>query len=142
VLVPRRPAGSGYTIVPAPGIADALNALGRGRPLPRLAGRDLREADATGLRGVGVYGTGLSAFVAVPVPGDVGSRAADAITKAGGTTENPPRGEITSLSIAPLSVAVARSSYTQRWFVLAGLTNTDVLLTAARTLALLPWSER
>jgi hypothetical protein len=142
VLVPRRPAGSGYTIVPAPGIADALNALGRGRPLPRLAGRELREADAAGVRGVGVYGTGLSAFVAVPVPGDVGSRVADAITKAGGTTEQPPRGEVTILSIAPLSVAVARSAYTRRWFVLAGLTNTDVLLAAASELALLPWSRR
>lgn len=142
VLVPKRPPGSGYSIVPGPGVADGLNALGLGRPLPRLAGRELREAAAAGVRGVGVYGTGLSAFVAVPVPGDVGSQAADAITRAGGTTENPPRGEVTSLSIAPLSVAVARSAYTQRSFLLAGLTDTDVLLTAARELALLPWTRR
>jgi hypothetical protein len=142
VLTPTRPAGSGYDIVPAPGIADALNAIGRGRPPESLAGRALRQTAAAGIRGVGVYGTGLSAFIVVPVPGYVGRQAADAIKKAGGTTENPARGEITSLSIAPLSVAVASSAYTRRAFLLAGLTNTDVLLDAANELALLPWSRR
>lgn len=131
VLTPAKPAGSGYAIVAAPGIADALGALGRARPPDRLAGRELREADAAGVRGIGVYGTGLSAFVAVPVPGDIGRQAAEAITKAGATTEVLADREVTRLSIVPLSMAVVRSSLSRRSWLLAGLTDTDVLLAAS-----------
>lgn len=142
VLTPRRPPGSGYSIVAAPGVADALGALGRGRPPARLAGRDLREADAAGVRGIGVYGTGLSAFIELRVPGDIGAEAADAIVKAGGTSEEFQSGEVTRLSIAPLSIAVARSASGRRWYLLAGLTSTDVLATAARELTELPGGRR
>lgn len=131
VLIPTKPAGSGYTIVAAPGIADALGALGRARPPDRLAGRDLREANAAGVRGIGVYGTGLSAFIAVPVPADIGGQAADAITKAGATSDVVGDREVTRLEIAPLSIAVVRSSVSRRAWLLAGLTDTDVLLAAA-----------
>jgi hypothetical protein len=133
VLMPRRPWGSGYSIVSAPGIADALGALGRGFPPPRLAGRALRETNAAGVRGVGVYGTGLSAFVEVRVPGDVGAQAADAIEKAGGRSEEFSAGKVTRLTITPLSVAVARSAF-GRWYMLAGLTSSEVLRTAAMEL--------
>jgi hypothetical protein len=130
VLVPNRPPGSGYGEVAAPDLADALGAFGS-RPLPaRLAGRDLREADAAGVRGVGVYGAGLSAYVVVPVPGGAGADAADAIEKAGGTSEDG----VTSLSIAPLSVVVARPARHYDWYLLAGLAGTDVLRAAAREL--------
>ncbi|HYQ64696.1 MAG TPA: hypothetical protein VET29_15620 [Actinophytocola sp.] len=141
VLTPRRPWGSGYSIVSAPGIADALGALGRGFPPPRLAGRALRETNAAGVRGVGVYGTGLSAFVEVRVPGDIGAQAADAIEKAGGDSEEFPEGTVTRLTITPLSVAVARSTF-GRWYMLAGLTSSDVLATAARELTLLRGRRR
>ncbi|HEX6355084.1 hypothetical protein [Actinophytocola sp.] len=142
VLTPRRPPGSGYTIVAAPGIADALGALGQARPPRRLAGRDLREAAAAGVRGVGLYGTGLSAFVAVPVPGDIGRQAADVIEKAAGTTEELSDRAVTSLSIAPLSVVVVRSAVSRRAYVLAGLTDTDVLLAAAREVPIRRWDGR
>ncbi|MFL6126670.1 hypothetical protein [Actinophytocola sp.] len=154
VLTPQRPPGSGYSIVAAPGIADALGALGRGRTPPELAGRALREANAAGVRGIGVYGTGLSAFIAVRVPGDIGAGAADAIAHAGGRTEELPAGavpgrsaeelpdgEVTRLSIAPLSVAVTRSGF-GRWYLLAGLTSTDVLVTAAGELSQLGGGRR
>lgn len=141
VLEPQRPWGSGYSIVSAPGIADALGALGRGFPPPRLAGRALRETNAAGVRGVGVYGTGLSAFVEVRVPGDIGAQAADAIEKAGGESEDFPEGKVTRLTITPLSVAVARSGY-GRWYMLAGLTSSDVLRTAARELTQLRGGRR
>jgi hypothetical protein len=141
VVTPSRPSGSGFSIVAAPGIADALGALGRARPPARLAGRDLREVDAAGVRGVGVYGDGLSAFVAIPVPGEIGAEAADAISQAGGTVEDLPNSEVTRLSITPLSVAVARSSFSRRAWLLAGLTDTDVLVTAANELPM-RWSRR
>jgi hypothetical protein len=136
VITPRRPAGSGYSIVPAPGIADALNALGQARTPTSLAGRARRETNVGGVRGIGVYGTGLSAFVAIPVPGEIGGPAADAISKAGGASEDLPDGEVTSLSIAPLSVAVVRSNVSRRSWLLAGLTDTDVLLAAAHEVPL------
>jgi hypothetical protein len=141
VLAPQRPWGSGYSIVSAPGLADALGALGRGFPPLLLAGRTLRETNAAGLRGVGVYGTGLSAFVEVRVPGDIGAQAADAIEKAGGESEEFPEGTVTRLTITPLSVAVARSGF-GRWYMLAGLTSSDVLRTAARELTRLRGGRR
>lgn len=143
VLVPRQPVGSGYSIVAAPGIADVLGALGRARPPAVLAGRPLREADAAGVRGIGVYGTGLSAFIAVPVPGDVGDQVEDALAKAGGTAQDVANGAVTRLSIAPVSVAVVRSSLSRRSWLLAGLTAPNVLLAAADELAARrPWSRR
>lgn len=135
VLVPKRPAGGGYSIVAAPGIADVLGALGRARTPAVLAGRPLREADAAGLRGIGVYGTGLSAFIAVPVPREIGDQVADALTKAGGAAEELAHGDVTSLSITPVSVAVVGSPTSRRRWLLAGLTSTNVLLTAADELA-------
>jgi hypothetical protein len=131
VLVPEQAPGTGFSVATAPDIGDALGSVGRDRIPTRLAGRTLRQADAGGVRGVGVYGGGLSAFVALPVPGDIGADAADAITKAGGTTTDLARGEAVELAIAPLSVVVARTEYYDRWYLLAGLTNTDVLRTAA-----------
>jgi hypothetical protein len=134
VLVPKRTAVSGFTVATAPDLGDALGALGRHWVPPSLAGRELRQADAGGVHGVGVYGTGLSAFVAMPVPRGVGSDIAEAITSAGGVSEELPHGEALELAIAPLAVVVARSEFAGRWYLVAGLTNTDVLLAAAHEL--------
>jgi hypothetical protein len=141
-LVPKQAPGSGFGIATAPDVGDALGSLGRGRIPERLAGRELRQADVGGVRGVGVYGTGLSAFVALPVPAYVGSDAAEAITNAGGTSEDLTRGEALTLSIAPLSVVVARSEFSRRWYLLAGLTTPEVLVGAAGQLVVLPRSRR
>jgi hypothetical protein len=131
VLEPQQAPGSGFTVATAPDVGDALGTLSRrGVPL-RLAGRELRQADAGGVRGVGVYGTGLSAFVALPVPRHVGSDVAEAISSAGGTSEDLASGEALELAIPPLSVVVARSEFSRRWYLLAGLTRTDVLARAA-----------
>jgi hypothetical protein len=131
VLAPKRSPSSGFGIATAPDVGDVLGSIGRGRIPLRLAGRELRQADVGGVHGVGVYGDGLSAFVALPVPRDIGSGAAEAITNAGGTSEDLPRGEALELAIAPLSVVVARSEFSRRWYLLAGLTTTDVLRDAA-----------
>lgn len=131
VLTPKQSPGSGFTVATAPDVGDALGTLSRrGAPL-RLAGRALRQGDVGGVRGVGVYGGGLSAFVALPVPYHVGSDVAEAITSAGGTSEDIASGEALQLAIAPLSVVVARTDFAYRWYLLAGLTRTDVLLQAA-----------
>lgn len=131
VLTPDRSPTSGFSLTTAPDIGDVLGSIGRGRIPLWLAGRELRQADIGGLHGVGVYGDGLSAFIAMPVPRDIGSGAAEAITSAGGTSEDLPRGEALELAIAPLSVVVARSEFSRRWYLLAGMTTTDVLRDAA-----------
>jgi len=131
VLVPKHSPRSGFSLTTAPDVGDVLGSIGRGRIPLQLAGRELRQADIGGLRGVGVYGDGLSAFIAMPVPRDIGSGAAEAITSAGGTSEELPRGEALELAIPPLSVVVARSEFSRRWYLLAGMTTTEVLRDAA-----------
>ncbi|MET1075804.1 MAG: hypothetical protein ABWY11_24350, partial [Umezawaea sp.] len=124
--------------VDAPDIAGALGFLGGDPPQSSLAGRALREADGAGVRGVGVYGTGLSSFVALPVARDVGGHAADAGAKAGGGDVTVPNGRIVSLSVSPLSVVIARSTVARRWYLLVGMVDTSVLRTAATELIALP----
>ncbi|PRY45018.1 hypothetical protein CLV43_102583 [Umezawaea tangerina] len=138
VLVPDVGRSSGYAVVEAPDIAGALGFLGGDPPQTSLAGRPLREADGAGVRGVGVYGTGLSSFVALPVPRDVGAQAADAGAKAGGGDVTVPNGRIVSLSVSPLSVVIARSAVARRWYLLVGMVDTSVLRTAATELIALP----
>lgn len=133
VLTPKRAHGGWFAVATAADVGDALGAYGRGRVPDRLAGRELRLAHAGGVRGIGVYGAGLSAFVALPVPGNVGADAADAITAAGGTSEDVTLGDVFGLSIAPLSIVVARSE-SGRWYLLAGMTSVDVLVGAATEL--------
>ncbi len=137
VLTPKSPPGGGFTVVTAPDLAAVLGARRAFRPLPRLAGRALREADAGGVLGVGVYGTGLSAFVALPVPREVGGDVAGAITSAGGVTDKLPGGEAFHLSIMPLSVVAVRSYDQRRWYLLAGLATPELLLDAAAELSVL-----
>lgn len=142
VLTPKLSQGSGFSVVEAPDIADALGVRRGSRPPAELAGRALREADVGGVRGVGVYGTGLSAFVALPVPREIGGDAADAVVNAGGTSSELPGGQAFHLSIAPLSVVVVRSQVARRWYLLAGLTTPELLLDAAADLSLLARSGR
>jgi hypothetical protein len=139
VLTPKAPPGGGFSVVEAPDIADALGVRRGSRPPAQLAGRALQETDV-GVRGVGVYGTGLSAFVALPIPREIGGDAADAVVGAGGVSSELPGGEAFHLSIAPLSVVVARSQVARRWYLLAGLVTSELLLDAAADLSLLPRS--
>nr|AHE14858.1 hypothetical protein asmbl_4 [uncultured bacterium] len=142
VLTPRLAQGSGFTVAEAPDIANALGVLGDARPPALLAGRPLREADAGGVRGVGVYGTGLSAFVALPLPRGTGRDAADAVLDAGGESVELPGGQAFHLSIAPLSVVVVRSPVARRSYLLAGLATPELLLDAAAELSMVPRSGR
>jgi hypothetical protein len=142
VLTPKSSWGSGFIMVTAPDLAGALGVRPGARAPTELAGRPLRETDVGGVRGVGVYGAGLSAFVALPVPRDVGADAAEAITRAGGTSATLPGGEAFQLVIAPLSVVVVRSQVARRWYLLAGLATPELLLDAAADLSVTRRSRR
>ncbi len=138
VLRPDVGRDAGFTAVDAPDLAGALGFLGGDPPLARLAGRALRQADGAGVRGVGVYGTGLSSFVALPLPREVGSSTAEAGVKAGAADKTVANGRIVSLSVAPLSVVVARSTVARRWYLLVGMVDVDVLRTAGTELVAQP----
>ncbi|WP_297549035.1 hypothetical protein [Amycolatopsis sp.] len=130
--------GSGFVVTSAPDVAKALGALGQATLPAQLAGRDLRTTELGGIRGVGLYGTGLSSFVVAAVPGDVGAQAADAATKAGAASIKLARGTAVAKSIPPLSLLVVRPMFSRRAYVLAGLVDPSVLQAAAGALTTLP----
>lgn len=130
--------GSGFSVTTAPDVAKALGALGQATLPATLSGRDLQTNELGGIRGVGLYGTGLSSFLVAAVPGDIGAQAADAASKGGATAIQLARGTAVAKSIPPLSLLVVRPMFSRRAYVLAGLVDPAVLRAAADTLATLP----
>ena len=116
--------------------------LGLVRLPPRLAGRDLQSSDFGGVQSVGLYGTGLSAFILLPLPRDVGASAADAAIKAGASVVELTGGTGHLLTIPPLSLLVARSAVARWWYVVAGLVDPSLLRTAAAEMSVLPRGNR
>ena len=133
VIAPKPSPDSGFTTTDAP---DVIGALGR-LPMPQtLAGRPLQTDRVGGGQGLGFYGTGLSAFVVVPLPRDVSGGVVNAIGKGGGKTVTLPGGQGTVLTISPLSVLVERSY--RRSYLLAGVVDPALLTQAAAELSTLP----
>jgi hypothetical protein len=133
VLVPARPDAAGFTVTTAPDVAAAVNEQAR-FPLPqRLAGRDrtVTGAGATAVRGVAAYGTGLSAFVVLPLPGRLGPRASQAAKNAGGAAVDLAGAEGFELRTSLLTTLVVRSVRQRRTFVLAGPVQPELLRQAA-----------
>ena len=133
VITPKPSPDSGFTATAAP---DVVGALGQFPLPPTLAGRQLQTNRVGGGRGLGFYGTGLSAFAVVPLPRDVSDGVVNAIGKVGGKTVTLPGGQGTLLTIAPLSVLVERSY--RRSFLLAGVVDPALLTQAAADLSTLP----
>ncbi|GAA3440038.1 hypothetical protein GCM10018954_096590 [Kutzneria kofuensis] len=133
VITPKPSPDSGFTTTDAP---DVIGAFGQIPLPPQLAGRPLQTDRVGGGRGLGFYGTGLSAFVVAPLPRDVGGGVVNAMGKVGAKTLTLPRGQGTLLTIAPLSVLVERSGY--RTFLLAGVVDPALLTQAAAELSTLP----
>jgi hypothetical protein len=136
---PPSPApGSGFSVTTAPDVAKALGALGQ-VPLPeQLAGRPLQRTDLGGVRGVGVYGKGLSAFIVAAVPRDIGASAASAAGQAGAATIQLTRGTAVAESIPPLSLLVVTPLFSRPSYLLAGLVDPAVLRSVADALTTLP----
>lgn len=155
VLIPNKPPGSGFTSTTAPDIVEALGAtapmffpgtLG-GKPLhgsedPAVVfgpgGSEVATTYITGLPGVAVYGSGLSAFVVAPLPRNLAGSATDAARKAGARELTLPGGTGVALSVPPLSVIIERSTVARRSYLLAGLVVPAVLERAAAELSTLP----
>src|SRR5882724_1227333 len=130
-LSPPIDAAGGVSQAAAPNVLNALNQLGR-LPLPtQLAGYQL-QPQIPGLPGVGRYGTGLSTFVALPIPDNVGESAQDTMTKAGGTTIHMTRGHAVLIQIPLLTVMVVDLRF--RTYLVAGFVDQATFRQAATDL--------
>ena len=106
VLRPLAPPGAGDITAQAVDLAGALKVLNAPPPPPQLAGRRRVTLPGSPLPGVGVYGTGLAAFVLVPTSRDIAERAVESATAAGGVRVTVPSGRAARVSTPLLSVAV------------------------------------
>jgi hypothetical protein len=82
-----------------------------------------------------LYGTGLSSFVVLPLPRNVGGSATEAARKAGARELTLPGGNGVLLSVPPLTLVVERSNVARRSYLLAGLVVPAVLERAAAELS-------
>ncbi|TDQ00178.1 hypothetical protein [Labedaea rhizosphaerae] len=131
VTRPQRSPGAGYTIVSVEDLAGVLGAFSRFPQQPVLAGRVLRQTEVGGVHGVGLYGTGLASFVVAAVPRSIGDPLSESATQAGAAKGEVTDGTALTLSIPPLTMVIARSTLTRRYFLLAGLIDARVLRDAA-----------
>ncbi|HEV2784156.1 MAG TPA: hypothetical protein VGX25_32620 [Actinophytocola sp.] len=140
-VTPPLPPDSGYNVTVAPDIVNALGAAAPASLPDTLAGRPLRADDLGGLPGVGQYGGGLSSFVVLPLPRNVGGSATDAARKGGGRELTLPGGTGMLLTVPPLTVIIERSNVARRSYLIAGLISPAVLERAAAELSLVPRSR-
>jgi MucB/RseB N-terminal domain len=106
LLRPSPPPGAGYVTAQVVDVAGALKVLNAPPPPASLVGRPRVALPGTPLPGVGVYGTGLAAFVLVPTSRDIAERAVDSAAAAGGVAVQVPTGRAARVSTPLLSVAV------------------------------------
>ena len=136
VLVPARSRAAGFTMTEAGDLASLINATAQVVLPERLAGRP-RVALRGGITGVASYGTGLSAFLVVPVPGRVGYRLLQA-ARDGGTrvelTGAPSGAEAWELRTSVVTMLVVRTEVdwqSRRTYLMAGPVRPDLLHRAA-----------
>jgi hypothetical protein len=106
LLRPLAPPGAGNVTAEVIDVAGALKVLNAPPPPDRLVGRPRVALPGTPLPGVGVYGTGLAAFVLVPTSRDIADRAVDSAAVADGVTVKVPTGRAARVTTPLVSVAV------------------------------------
>jgi hypothetical protein len=139
VVTPMVAKSAGFAVTTAQDLAEALNGVAP-VPMPdRLAGRARTTLPVRGLdvTGVGAYGAGLSTFVALALPGRVGSQALQAAQDRGGTPVAFANGQGYETRTSLISALIVRSfgdRQTRRTFLLAGPVSPQVLQTAGAEL--------
>jgi hypothetical protein len=106
VLTPTVPPGAGALTAAADDVATALRVLDAPPAPDRLAGRDRTPGFATGLPGVGLYGTDLAAFALVPTSRDVAEQAIAAAAATGGAAVEVPRGRAVLVATPLVTVGI------------------------------------
>ncbi|WP_432824229.1 hypothetical protein [Dactylosporangium sp. CA-092794] len=125
VLVPQAAGSAGFTSTTQSEVTAALNTVARANLPGALAGRPRAPSPVSA---VAVYGTGLSRFVVVAVPGRLGERTVSALRDAGGT---PVAGGYL-LRSAVLTVVVTRPG--RRAYLVTGFASPALLTAAAAEL--------
>lgn len=134
-LQPHLPPGAGFTSTESPDLASAVGNFGLGLVPGSLLGQQRRELPP-GFEAVGVYGTGLGAFVVLPLPRDIGGQAFTGLKNAGGAQLTLPDGGTAIALATPLvTVLLARFPRVRRTYLIAGLDTASVITDAARELA-------
>ncbi|WP_325158657.1 hypothetical protein [Actinophytocola sp.] len=141
-LTPAHPPEAEEHVLMAPDIVAALGVANPALFPAELAGRPLRTAELAGVPGAALYGTGLSAFVVLPLPRGLGGRATEAARKAAAIDLTLPGGTGVLLTIPPVTVIIERSTASRRSFLLTGLVTRSVLERAAADLSTAPRSGR
>lgn len=135
-LNPPVAGAGGVSEASAPDALGAIRQLGQPRLPGRLAGY-AQQPQLAGLPGVARYGTGLSSFVVLALPANIGASAMDTATKGGGSQVTVTRGRAVLIQIPMLTVLLERLGCGRRsqTYLVAGLVNATVLRQAAAELA-------
>ena len=136
-ITPVRPPSAGYATAEAEDLAAAMSQFAPYYLPDRLAGRE-RVPVPRGFGGVGGYGSGLSAFAVLPLPGRLGRRSLASAREAGATPLRFLSAEGMLVQTPVLTALVVRSATDRRAFLLAGPVTADVLRTAAAELLAAP----
>lgn len=115
-------------------IAQAFRTLRLG-PLPTTLGGDQRTDDPATSVGVGVYGTGLTSFLVIPVPRQVGIDAFNQVEKAGGRLVTLPAGAGVVVATPLITLMVMDSDPARRRYLLIGFVAPSVLQRAGADLS-------
>ena len=117
----------GYTVIDSADLEQVL-AGRRFGPLPqRLAGQPRTSTAPADLTGVATYGTGLTQFVVLSVPSQVGFDAMRRATRGGGTRLTFPDGDGVLIATSLLSVLAMDAHPVRRNYLLAGLVDAALL---------------
>jgi len=132
-LTPPNGSNSGFTVATVPDLLGALGNVSRFTRLPdQLAGYQ-RAPQVPGLPQIARYGTGLSSFVVLALPTDVGSSALTSAKQAGGTEVKVAFGDAELIGVPLLTVLVENRG--RRSYLIAGLVSGAVISNAAVDLA-------
>jgi hypothetical protein len=138
-VTPHPAPGVGFTTTSLPAVDSVLNSDGDGdhdgSPFPRQLGGSRHVAIPGSPRGVAVYGTGLSRFVLLPLPGSAGLTVLNAALGAGAGMLSIG-GQTGALIRTPLlTVVMVRAGLRPATFLFAGAVTPAVLENAATGLA-------
>jgi hypothetical protein len=126
VLQPRAAGSSGFAASTQSEITSSLNTVARANLPGTLAGRTRVPGPLSALA---AYGTGLSRFVVLAVPGRLGERTLNALRDAGGSPVTAAAGPGYLLRSAVLNIVVVRAG--RRTYLVTGFAAADLLTTAA-----------
>jgi hypothetical protein len=125
---------AGHTFTNGADVSRAFRSLRLG-PLPDALAGSARTDDPATSVGLGVYGTGFTRFVVIPIPRQTGSDAFDRAKAAAGVLLALPGGDGMALQTQLLTVMVVRAPSARRTYLVVGFVDLATLLPAASDLS-------